>query len=366
MAEPSNPWVNGVAGLFTTEFYRDTKRYLAPGGLFVQWLQVYEFNDRLLGSILTALGENFADYEIYESNPGDIVVVAVAEGRVPRPVALPDNEPGFTEKLRRLGITRIEEISARSLGGKQQIGALFGPLAPPVNSDFRPFVQLHAPRTRFLESKAQALLSLAGAPLPIVEMAGGAPMPYLKEPIPEHVPSVRLRAQSVAVEISRVLTDRAADPLSSRESAAIPILLALKRPGALCADEPPAAAIDRLRLAAEMTLPYLAPEQRRALWIDREWLGCTPRSSDVRDRLEVYEAIAARDARAMVERASALLAAPEEVDDEWGRYLLVTAMLGAHAAGEREEAQRLWQIHGSALYPSGEIPPYVIYVADLP
>src|SRR5712691_10733763 len=32
MSEPSNPWVNGVAGLFTTEFYRDTKRYLAPGG----------------------------------------------------------------------------------------------------------------------------------------------------------------------------------------------------------------------------------------------------------------------------------------------------------------------------------------------
>ena len=80
ISEPSNPWVNGVASLFTTEWYRDVKRYLAPGGLLVQWLQTYEFNDRLLGSILAALGENFADYEIYEMNGVDLIVVAVAEG----------------------------------------------------------------------------------------------------------------------------------------------------------------------------------------------------------------------------------------------------------------------------------------------
>ena len=85
ISEPSNPWVNGVANLFTTEWYRNVKRYLAPGGLLVQWLQTYEFNDRLLGSILAALGENFSDYEIYELNGVDLIVVAVAEGHVPRP-----------------------------------------------------------------------------------------------------------------------------------------------------------------------------------------------------------------------------------------------------------------------------------------
>src|SRR6266850_1954034 len=92
MSEPSNVWVSGVAGLFTTEFYRDTKRYLAPGGLFVQWVHAYDLNDRLLGSVVSALGENFADYEIYETNPGDLIVVAVAEGRVPRPKPLPESE----------------------------------------------------------------------------------------------------------------------------------------------------------------------------------------------------------------------------------------------------------------------------------
>src|SRR5512134_64283 len=73
VSEPSNPWVNGVAGLFTREFYRDTGRYLAPGGLFVQWLHLYELDDRLLGSMLAAMGESFSDYDVYQSSAGDLV-----------------------------------------------------------------------------------------------------------------------------------------------------------------------------------------------------------------------------------------------------------------------------------------------------
>src|SRR5882762_1249623 len=186
MSEPSNPWVNGVAGLFTTEFYRDTKRYLAPGGLFVQWLHVYEFNDRLLGSIVSALGENFSDYEIYESNPGDLLVIAVAEGRVPRPNPLPEKEQAFMEQLRRIGVTRSEEIAVRRLGAKKQIGPLFAALGAPVNSDFHPFVQLEAPRSRFDGSMARAIQELATAPLPVLEMTGGTRGVYLTQPAPDY------------------------------------------------------------------------------------------------------------------------------------------------------------------------------------
>src|SRR5262249_36528537 len=84
VSEPSNPWVNGVASLFTTEFYRDVKRYLAPDGLFVQWIQIYELDDRLFASILGALDENFADYAVYEAaNNADVMVVASASRPVP-------------------------------------------------------------------------------------------------------------------------------------------------------------------------------------------------------------------------------------------------------------------------------------------
>ena len=368
ISEPSNPWVNGVASLFTTEFYRDSKRYLAPGGLFVQWLQLYELNDRLLGSMLAALGENFADYEVYAANSSDLVVVAVVEGRVPPASPLPQTESVFLQELDRLGIRRVEDIGARRVGTKREIAPLFATLGAPVNSDFRPLVQLEAPRARFEVTFAQAIFSLVSAPLPVLEMAGGSPRTYLRDPLPEFDLSPPVIAQSVALELERGLTSSSADPLRTKNDFVRTALLTLKRRGALCGAEPPKAAVEKLHWAAEMTVAHLAPELSRALWTDPKWLDCGPErlSPHVRDRLGIYAAIASRDARAMLERARKLLAGPAEGGDEWGRFLLLTAMLGGHAAGEHAEADRLWQTYRKALYPSGAIPPHVVYVANLP
>ena len=362
LAEPSNPWVAGVANLFTTEFYRDTKRYLAPGGLFVQWMQGYEFNDRLLASVLLALGENFEDYEIYESDAGDILIVAVAEGQLPRPGPLPEKESAFLEELARFGVTRSEQIAARSLGRRKYLEPLVATLARRPNSDFYPVVQLEAPKARFAGTSAQAIQSLATAPVPVAQMLGEAPIPFLREAAPPFDPSVRVRTQSTALELVRLMSDRAADPLLSREKAATDIALVMKRPEALCGDAPPRHAIDQLHAAAEVTLGGLPPERVRGLWIDRKWLGCKPRSDEVRERLEVYAAVAAHDARAMLALARALLAGPPRGGDNWGRYLLSVGMLGADAAGDGGAARELWERYRSAFYPKGDAPVYVVYL----
>ena len=44
VSEPSNPWVSGVAGLFSSEFYQLVRRHLNDGGVFVQWVQLYEID----------------------------------------------------------------------------------------------------------------------------------------------------------------------------------------------------------------------------------------------------------------------------------------------------------------------------------
>src|SRR5712671_4122804 len=366
VSEPSNPWVNGVSGLFTTEFYRDSKRYLAPGGLFVQWLQIYELNDRLLGSMLAALGENFADYEVYAANSSDLIVVAVAEGRVPPAGPLPEKEPVFIQELAHLSLKRIEDISARRIGTKREIAPLFAALGAPVNSDFRPYVQLEAPRARFEQTFANAIFSLVNSPLPILEMAGSSARTYLRDPLPETDISPPVIAQSVAIDLERGLTSSSVDPLRRDNAYVRAALLTLKRRGALCGADPSKAAIEKLHWAAERTVADLAPERSRALWTDTRWLGCAPErlSPHVRDRLVIYAAIASRDARAMLERARKLLEGPVEGGDDWGRFLLLTAMLGGHAAGEHGEADRLWQTYGKALY-RGAIPPSVVYVANL-
>jgi hypothetical protein len=59
VSEPSNPWVSGCRGLFTTEFYGRIKGYLTPKGVFAQWLHLYEIDDGLVLSVIAALSEHF-------------------------------------------------------------------------------------------------------------------------------------------------------------------------------------------------------------------------------------------------------------------------------------------------------------------
>jgi spermidine synthase len=360
VSEPSNPWVNGVAGLFTREFYRDTARYLAPQGLFVQWLHLYELDDRLLSSMLAAMGETFADYQVYQSSVGDLVVLAVREGKVPEPQEPPPAQAGFRAELAKVGITRLEHVMARRIGGKRQLEPLLAQFGAPANSDYRPLVQLEATRARFAQRGAYAIADLANSALPANEMLGGLPMGTLSA---DHASGTtgRILQLQAALDVHGVLA-RNRDPAERVAPAAA---LALRRPGALCGKRVPRALLEQLHVAALQTLSHLAPAARRELWVAPRWLGCPLGRTElaVRERFAVYGAIAARDARAMHRQAAALLDDERPVDEAWGRFLLLTAVLGAKASGQAAEAQRLWAAHAPALY-KGPLAPAERYIAE--
>ena len=52
ISEPSNPWIAGVASLFTSEFYERAAQVLKPDGVFAQWIQLYELDPEDLRMIL--------------------------------------------------------------------------------------------------------------------------------------------------------------------------------------------------------------------------------------------------------------------------------------------------------------------------
>jgi hypothetical protein len=141
--------------------------------------------------------------------------------------------------------------------------------------------------------------------------------------------------------------------------------LALKQPRALCGKEVSRAMLEQLHAAALQTLSYLAPQARRELWVEPRWLGCPLARTElaVRERFAVYGAIATRDARAMHRHAVALLADERPVDAMWGRFLLLTAVLGAKASGQATEAQRVWNAHAPALI-KGAPSPVERYIAE--
>ncbi len=360
VSEPSNPWVSGAAGLFTREFYRNTSRYLAPGGVFVQWLQFYELNDRLLGSMFAAMDAAFADYDVYQSGEGDLVVLAVSAGPVPEPGELPAAQAAFRAELARIGITRREHVMARRIGSKRQLAPLYAQFQPPVNSDYYPFVQLEATRARFAQGGAGAILDLANATLPINEMLAGFEVTYLSGD-QAGGNTWRNLALQAALDVHKGLTrgEYPADRLAPLPA------FSLKQPGALCAAKPGHQALGQLHLAALQTLATLAPKLRRELWVEPRWLGCplARASAEVRERFAIYRAIAERDAPAMLARARIPLEGQRRLEAEWGRYLLLAAMLGAQASGQRDEARLLWDKHSPAFTRAG-VAPHERYVLN--
>ena len=77
-SEPSNPYRAGVASLFTREYYRAVAARLEEGGLFLQWLQMYEIDEGTVRAVYATLGAVFPEVETWRLGSSDLVLVASA------------------------------------------------------------------------------------------------------------------------------------------------------------------------------------------------------------------------------------------------------------------------------------------------
>jgi spermidine synthase len=76
VSEPSNPWIEGVASLFTREFYRAAQDRLAPGGIFVQWVQSYSLYPDDLRTVFATFLSQFHDPSLWHGVKSDLILVA--------------------------------------------------------------------------------------------------------------------------------------------------------------------------------------------------------------------------------------------------------------------------------------------------
>ncbi|HST30572.1 MAG TPA: fused MFS/spermidine synthase [Chthoniobacterales bacterium] len=76
VSEPSNPYRAGIAGLFTEGYYQSVDRCLQPGGIFLQWVQAYDIDDPTIQSIYRTLGSVFPTIETWQTQTGDLALMA--------------------------------------------------------------------------------------------------------------------------------------------------------------------------------------------------------------------------------------------------------------------------------------------------
>jgi spermidine synthase len=180
LSEPSNPWVSGVASLYTPEFYRQLRSALAPGGLFVQWFHLYEIDRPMVRSIVSALGTGFTDWAMYASNDADVLLVVTPSGALPPPTDAIFDWPLTRAELETLGIASPAQLRLFEIATRRAYAPLLEGARP--NTDYFPLLEFGAARTRFAKTSDAGLIALARDPVPILEMLSHLSPP---RPVPD-------------------------------------------------------------------------------------------------------------------------------------------------------------------------------------
>jgi spermidine synthase len=76
-SEPSNPWMAGVANLFSREFYRLARERLADDGIMVQWVHGYSLFPRELKMIVNTFRQTFPHATLWRTLRGDYLLVGM-------------------------------------------------------------------------------------------------------------------------------------------------------------------------------------------------------------------------------------------------------------------------------------------------
>ena len=153
VSEPSNPWIAGIATLYTPEFFRIARSRLSDSGVFCQWIQLYQLPLPVVAGIVRSLHEVFPHVNVWFGGTSDLIVLAS-----PRPLTY---DRGWSARLfgsggalatlgrEWLNVETPEQVFGRYLLGDSGTAKLIA-RATFDHSDNRPRLEFVAAR-RFLD-----------------------------------------------------------------------------------------------------------------------------------------------------------------------------------------------------------------------
>jgi spermidine synthase len=146
VSEPSNPWMAGVAALFTREFFEGARRALTEDGIFCQWAHTYDMADADLRSIAATFRSIFPDGTMWLVGAGDLLFLGSPAGITSRLDGLGAalDRPRVAADLREVDVLDADSLLSLYIGGPEEL-RLFAQGAP-VQSDDRMALEFSAPR----------------------------------------------------------------------------------------------------------------------------------------------------------------------------------------------------------------------------
>ena len=357
VAEPSNPWVSGVSSLFSAEFYELAERHLRPRGILAQWLQLYELEPRLVASVMGALARTFPDYDVYATDNANILILARKGGPVGelRGDLFADAE--LAGQLRRHHIHSVADLETRRIAGSAALQPVFDSYEVPPNSDYYPFLDLNAVRSRFLDHSASGLMALRTSPVPVLDLlqARGGSREWRPPSAKGGVGTKDGYALLQLVQSARAIR---AYLVEGEESALKRMPPSLRADAQICRRglqgcfDPVEAQqwLGSLYTLATVVNPALGKAASNEVWNKVATSPCYGALPPVgKAWISLFAAIGARDAPRIAANAEGILARSDRMPKNRRGYLLSAAMAGRARGGDWNALSALWGRYGSEI-----------------
>ncbi|HVY72152.1 MAG TPA: fused MFS/spermidine synthase, partial [Verrucomicrobiae bacterium] len=155
VSEPSNPWIAGVAGVFTREFYEHCRARLQPDGLMVQWIHLYDNSPAALDLVLQTFASVFPQMGIWQSEELDLILIGSAKPRASGldPLLAELQQPGVAKDLAQIRLSRPAVLLSLEVVSPENGRFLPAPETPP-HTDLRPRLEYAAQRGFFQHEPA--------------------------------------------------------------------------------------------------------------------------------------------------------------------------------------------------------------------
>jgi spermidine synthase len=354
ISEPSNPWISGVATLFSDEFYSQVRNYLEPDGLLVQWIQIYETDITVAASIFKALAPHFNDYAVYSTDNANILIVASPDAAVPRLQHDLFSVPALAHELELAGLATMGDLELRRIGDKHMLDALMSGFPVPANSDFHPYVDLNAPRMRFLGRDALELVRLGDLPVPVAEILGQRLTLTASDSAASARFFLRHRYAIEAQATRNAIVERDAQlaPVDGRA----PVEVLLRDAGTCAAEDTRHEWLAAVHAIASKTTPFLPPAERVPLWNALRGSPCvTGLSPPEREWLQLIDALGRGEATAAVEHGLAMFRDPPTMlKGEQLMQALIATAAACVATSRPGDARELLDAYLPSLQSAGD------------
>jgi len=220
ISEPSNPWVSGMANLFTREFFQLAKERLRKQGLMCQWVHAYSMSSVDFKTIVRTFHTVFPHTTVWEASLGnDYLLIGSREDMNIDPHMLTNrlDDEMITADLRKMQITDLASFFGKLLMAEQAIPRYTK--GAPLHTDGNGLLAYSAPRA-LLENTSSLLVEelyrYRSNPVSVLQSWGWA---EVAAPVAHELPEVLEARKKVLAGFTSYVNGAVQDAIQNFEAA---------------------------------------------------------------------------------------------------------------------------------------------------